>query len=183
MRVYRILFTVLVMLNISAGSLCAETKSPLKAFVTFQDGTVVEVSEPQMVYSWVRSSDTHYINPPVNTVKTKSLWAEETNHGVTVRHEIPLSKIERIRIMFGTSGDTCSLKAEADLKNGTKITEPAIIAVPQDIVDRLQDAIFHSLELSGVIQSKSGKSKFSIKLWGSGICPDAKDVVKEVVFR
>ncbi len=183
MRICLIVFTAMVLLNIAAPSLCAETKSPVKAFVTFQDGTMAEVSEPQMVYSWVRSGDTKYINPPVNTVKTKSVGSQETRHGATMQQETPFSQIERIRILFGTPGDTCSLKAEADLKDGKKITEPDINSVPKDVAAKDQDAVFHSLALSGVVQGKNGKSKFLIKLWGAGICPDAKDVVKEVVFR
>lgn len=184
MNIFKVIFTVLgIGCALMAWPLGAEAKTELKATITFQDGTVTEVSEPSLLYSWVRSADTKYINPPVFKEKSLSLWKEKTSHGTKERQEIPLGEVAQIMIIYGQPQDTCSLKAEAVLKNGSRITEPEIYAVPENVAVKQTDAIFFCLEMTGTTQGKKGKNKFSIKLFGSGICPDSADVVKKIEFH
>jgi hypothetical protein len=176
------IFTGFVLLYVSISFAEAGNQGELQALATFQDGTIIKISEPQFVYEWVRSSDTRYINPPIKQDKTVNLWIQETNHGVTARSEVLQGDIEKIEIWTDTPGDTCSLKARVLTRSGKKLTMPTINSIPQDIVKDVPDAIFHSLELTGFVLNGSERNSFQIKLWGSGICPEAKDVVKTVTF-
>jgi hypothetical protein len=156
-------------------------KAP-QAIVTFQDGTVIQVLETQFIYSWVRTGDTRYLNPPITEEKTANFWIEETSHGITAQREIPAKDIEQIDIGLVRPDDTCNMTATAIIKGGVKFTEPSINSVPRDVIKRVPDAAFFSLKLIGVVRSGSERNKFSIKLWGAGVCPEPKDIVKKVTF-
>jgi hypothetical protein len=177
-----ILLSVFVMLHLEAIAVESKSQGTLQALVTFQDGVVVQVSEPQFVYRWILGTDTRYINPPVNEERSKNLWTQETSHGMTVQREVQTNEIEAMEIELGSSGDTCGLKPVVLLQGGVKITEPQVNAVPREVAKRSDDATFHSVGLVGVVRNGKEAHKFSIRLWGAGICPEVKDVVKHITF-
>lgn len=177
-------FSSLVILGIPVTFGSEDQKDALQAKVVFDDGTVVQMSEPQLIYYWIRQSDRKYFNPSVEKEKSISIWLEETNHGVTEEHEVPLKDIERFEMQFERPGDTCKMVATVVERSGRKFTIAKEVAdgVPKALTKRVSDPSFHSLQLAGVVLSQGKRNKFMAKLWGYGVCPEAKEVVKEVTF-
>ena len=177
-------FSSLVILGIPVSMAAENQKVALQAKVTFHDGTVVQVSEPRLIYYWIRQSDRRYFNPPVNEEKSMSIWLEMKNHGMTEKHEVPLRDLERLEMKFERPGDTCKMVATVVEKSGKRFTIAKEVndGIPGTLEKQVPDPSFQSLQWAGVVPSRGNLNKFMVKLWGYGICPEAKEVVKEVIF-